>query len=1234
MGPVRRPDAVGSGNSATARAYYRAMGGLLKPGLLAAACAAGAGLWPGAPAGAAAGSPWSYFDKTHGLAENSVQAIVPDGDGGLWIGTRGGLSRYDGERWRVFTTADGLPDDDVHSLAAEPGGGLWVGAGGGFGRFVDGRWGRLGLPGAAGDQRGRVAVVTDRAGVTWLGHTGGLLRYDRAAGALEPVAELAGNHVSALLADRQGSVWAAAGGDLWRNEDGSWSLAHAAASLPSGPVTSLLEDSRGTIWCGGQRGVSEYDGSSWRAARFGPQIPVAAATALAEDGEGRVWVGTAAGAGYSDGYEWQWFDSRSGLPADEILALAADPNGSIWIGTPRGLARHDTAWAPILPAGEEIVPLPPLLLGRDGRIFAGAERGLVVIEGRFAEAYGPRERLDGRVRCLLEDREGSLWVGTDQGLVRFDGGVREQHLPELKTEHVAREWGAVEAVRVVVCDRHRGLMGREVTALAEGADGALWVGTTGGLSRLRDGAWECLEEPAELVRRGVTALAFDRDGRLWAGTADGLWELDGERWRRHGRAEGLPADSVTALLADRAGLLWVGTPRGVGRRHGDGWVTFTARQGLVSDRVLTVFEDARGRLWFGTQEGVAYLADGLWGAFGEQDGLAAPRVEAVAEAGGAIWLGGAGGVRRHRPDRAPPQTRVKNPPLGPVSTPFYLFEFVGADLESPPARLRYSWRVDGGPWSGWSAETLASVPDLANGRHLFEVRSLDAELNPDPTPAVAAFEVNTGQFDLELVAAAFGPLYASLHEFYASDADFEQRPPGRVTVRSRYDRPLRVKIGAFIAGLMDFPTDTVVTVPPGEAVVVPLRVELSERALELEKTESRQLRLTLQYALQGERKEFESTLAVSVVEKHGMVWDDPERIGLYVTHLDEAVERFARDTVAAFREEERTAIVYDNLLRAMELFDALSAHGVRYLPDPDNPYGGIVPGRPTLDIVRLPRETLRARAGDCDDLAVLYAALLQNIGIDTALVDVTDHVFVMFDTGLTARSLGQLARDPSLLHVDARGRVWVPVEVTLVGKPFGAAWESAAATLASRKFGVIEIKEAWRKYAPLRPRAPAPDIVAPPADGVRPLFAEDLRRQEEALTSPRMRELAQRLAADPADAVAVNALGVLLARRGYLGRAAAHFERVIALLPGFAGGYGNLGNVLYEQGKYQEAVRRYEQSLAREERAEILVELALTWCELGKFDLARERYRRAMEIGGETPTGGTDAAGAPAAGGP
>jgi ligand-binding sensor domain-containing protein/tetratricopeptide (TPR) repeat protein len=1168
-----------------------------------------------APSRCASFSPWTYLNKTHGLAENTVQALARDPDGGIWAGTRGGLSRYDGAGWRTFTAAEGLPDNDVHSIFLEPGGRLWVGAGAGFGHIESGTWNRLGLPSAQG-QGGRVSVVTDRDGAIWFGHAGGLLRFDSAAGSLAPVPQLAGNAVSALLVDREGRLWAGLDGELRRHESGDWSAMGVADGVPPGRVTALLEDARGGIWCGTETGVAEFDGGAWRTYGSRDGIPAAAVTSLAEDGEGRIWVGTRRGAGYYDGYEWFWWDARSGLPADEVLSLLADPNGSVWLGTTRGLARFDTSW--VLPetlGSEEKPPRAPLFVSRAGKVYVATDAGFLERgAGRSGEYFGKREGIGARVTAFAEDGEGDLWVGTTGGLYRFrDGSIDEFLPPEPRQEFYVPREGVTEVRKVRDCDRRLGLKDELVTALAADPEGGVWVGTNRGLSHLRDGAWRCLED-TPLAAAAVTAIASDPRSGLWVGTADGLWTLGEGGWTRFDRPAGLAGDAVSSLLVDRRGALWVGTDRGVSRREGTGWVTITTRDGLVSNRVRTIFEDGRGRLWFGTVEGVSCFDGELWSSFGQQDGLPSPRITAVAEVAGHLWFGSDEGVAVHRPDRAPPGTRIRNPPVGPVGTPFCLFEFAGSDLETAADGLRYSWRLDGGPWTPFAPEPLVTVSDLANGRHTFEVRSLDRGLNADPSPASVTFEVNTGLFDLELVEATFEPLYASLYQFYATDAEFGRRPVGRLRVRSKYDRPLRVKVSAFLADLMDFPTDTVVTIGAGETVEVPLRIELNDRVLDVEKNETRQVRVTLQYTLGGERKESESTHAVTLVEKHGMVWDEPERIGLYVTHLDEAVERFARETVRGFREDERTAIVYDNLLRAMELFDALGVYGVRYLPDPENPYGGIVAGRPTLDVVRLPRETLRSRAGDCDDVAVLYAALLQNIGIDTALVDVTDHVFVMFDTGLKLREGRQLARDPSLLHVDGRERVWVPVEVTVLGQSFTEAWKTGAATMKSRPFSVIEMKEAWKKYAPLRPRTPAPDLVAPPREAVLGLFAEDLRRQEEELTSPEVKRLQQRVAADPGDAAAVNGLGVLLARGGYLGQAAARFSRVIELLPAFAGGYSNLGNILYEQGKYQEAVKLYEESLRREERPQVHVELALTWCELGDFAQAREHYRRAMAL--------------------
>ena len=570
-------------------------------------------------------------------------------------------------------------------------------------------------------------------------------------------------------------------GDLWRAEQGAWEMARAADALPSGPVTALLEDSRGVIWCGGERGVAEYDGSSWRAARFGADVPVAAATALAEDGEGRVWVGTRAGAGFSDGYEWTWFDARSGLPADEVLALAADRNGSIWVGTPRGIARFDTSWSqPAAARREGVGPRAPLLGGRDGALYLGAGRGFVVQRGVAFETVGPREGLDARVRVFAEDAEGNLWVGTDQGLVRYDGSVREQHLPEVQTVYVQREWGATEAQKVVVCDRYRGLTGAEVTALAVDAEGGLWVGTARRPQPPARRGVELPAEPGEAARGACRVGAAGRPARRALGrhrrralgargggvapprAGHRARRGRGDRPARRRRRPALGRDEPRGSAAGRA-------------RPGSRW---TRGRASISDRVLALFAERGGRLWVGTEEGVSCLDGGLWGVV-RRAGRPAVAARRLDRGGRRPRL-----VRRRRGRRRPPP-RPR----------------AAADPDQEPARgagrravlpLRVRRRRPGDPAAracatpgastaargrAGPAETLGTVTELTNGRHEFEVRSLDGELNADPTPAAVAFEVNTALFDLELVEAAFGPLYASLTSSTRATPGSRRPPP-------------------------------------------------------------------------------------------------------------------------------------------------------------------------------------------------------------------------------------------------------------------------------------------------------------------------------------------------------------------------------------------------------------------------------------------------------------------------
>jgi ligand-binding sensor domain-containing protein len=1197
------------------------------------------GMLPGVSPASASFSPWTHFDRTSGLVDNTVQAVVLDGDGRLWVGTRGGVSRFDGEKWLSLTSADGLPGNDINSIFVDPEGQVWMGSPRGFGLYRAGKWSRLGLPEANDGER--VAVVADVEARIWFGHAGGLMRYDGSGGELYEVPEFEGVAVTALLSARNGDLWAGTREGPRLFDGTSWESFAAGDGLAPGAVTTLVEDSRGNIWCGTRGGLSEYDGIGWTAYGERDGLPNLHVTALAEDRQGRIWVGTKGGAGWYDGYEWIWLAREEGIPSEVVLTLCADRNGSIWIGTSHGLTKYDTSWARLPFLGDdEMIPRAPLLQSREGSVFLGADKGFLAKSGRQVEYLGPRESVEGKAGLFFEDSEGTIWVGSDRGLYLYaEGDVRHISPPEYTSEMINLDHGAYEMREKRVYDLYNGLKDEEVTALWGTGEEMMWVGTGKGLSRYEDGQWDLLEEYDDLGKGRITALAGKGD-IVWAGTPDGLWALRDEQWEKVPRALGSRGGSVRALTVDREGNLWIGTDHGARRWDGENVQVFGTAEGLIGEKVEAIFADQAGTVWFGTEAGVSKFDGSHWSSFSQTDGLHANEITSIVGIGSELWFGSEEGVTLYRPDRAPPDTRVKNAPQGVVGATTFLFEFAGSDFETPPHRMRYSWRLDDGEWSPFTARSMVTVTDLVNGSHTFAVRSMDLGLNVDWSPAIVVFEVDTGLFDLELVEAEFNEIFASLAQFYAVDEDYRKRPVGLVRVKNRYDRPLRVKVGVFIPGLMDFPTDHIVTMPPAEVTSVPLRIELNDRVLGLEKNTTRQVLLTMQYSLRGELKESASTHPVTILEKHSMAWDDPERIGLYVTHLDEMVEKFSRSVLRQFRRDEEEAIIYDVLLRGIEIFDTLGVHGVRYIADPDNPYSGLTASRPVADLIRFPRETLQLKTGDCDDVAVLYAALLQNVGIDTALVDVFDHVFVMFDTGLKRRQAGQLARDPVLitsgaggravllddgagggspdakvLYVDGEENIWIPVEVTILGESFTEAWRRGGKEMRERPFAIIDVNKAWRRYAPLRLPGGTAEVAVPTRGEVWRLFEKDLKLQQINLVSRDVNDFLDRLEKDPGDMQALNGLAVLLAKAGFLRQAAARFQRVIEEDSSFAGGYSNLANVFYEQERYEEAIEKYLRALEIEpSNPEVHVELALTYCEIGEFSPARAHYRLAMEL--------------------
>ncbi|KJV28754.1 hybrid sensor histidine kinase/response regulator [Luteibacter yeojuensis] len=211
---------------------------------------------------------------------------------------------------------------------------------------------------------------------------------------------------------------------------------------------------------------------------------------------------------------------------------------------------------------------------------------------------------------------------------------------------------------------HEGLPSSKVNAVAQDAQGFLWVGTASGLARF-DGV--SFTTPAlgtgghALPPMPVTTLLVDGGGRVWMGGAElGLARYDPAtgafvHWR-----DGVGDGDVRALAQGRDGSLWVGTARGLDRIDGEGGSLGHHDVGTVH----ALQADGDGRLWVGGERGVAIIEpDGQASPAPFGDGPV-PRVLGIDLRRGDAMLATAGGLYRRaadgtfRRDRRVPATPV------------------------------------------------------------------------------------------------------------------------------------------------------------------------------------------------------------------------------------------------------------------------------------------------------------------------------------------------------------------------------------------------------------------------------------------------------------------------------------------------------------------------------------------------------------------------------------------------
>ncbi len=345
-------------------------------------------LWVGTRVGLFRRDGERFVDETgrSGLTRKPVWAIQGDGDGNTWFASfGGGLARLTGGVFSTFTAKDGLTSNMIAAIYEDRERDLWLGTeGGGLNRLRDVTFSTLSTRDGLGCNQ-VVPVAEGRVGTIWIGtNGGGLTRYKD--GRFTTLTRRDG-----LPEDNVWSLHAGPSGDLWlgtwnagaaRYRDGRFTYYTKANGLAGNRVFGILEDRAGDVWfsCNGA-GISRLHGG--RIVNYGlaEGLPSANVRALHQDRQGRLWVASGGGVSRFEGGRFVTLTTRDGLPHNYVLAIHESPDGTLWFANFGG----------------------GVSLYRNGRFAAITERqGL------------PSDVVFG----VLEDGDGNLWVSTNQGIAR------------------------------------------------------------------------------------------------------------------------------------------------------------------------------------------------------------------------------------------------------------------------------------------------------------------------------------------------------------------------------------------------------------------------------------------------------------------------------------------------------------------------------------------------------------------------------------------------------------------------------------------------------------------------------------------------------------------------------------------------------------------------------------------------------------------------------------------------
>ncbi|HTF06241.1 MAG TPA: two-component regulator propeller domain-containing protein [Bacteroidia bacterium] len=732
-----------------------------------------------------------------GLAQSQVQTIFQDEKGYLWMGTYGGLSRYDGKSFANYSKEDGLLDNRINCIVEGPNMALYFGTLGGINKFnahananggqektftsiaLKPELSKNQVTAMAVDKQGNLWLCTDGMGVcryngvsfeyfneknglindyvrtvcidkngnAWFGTRGGICYYDGKQFVKIDPSIAQPHNVSQIIKDKDENLWFCTYGEgIFRYDP--------LAALKSGPETftnytekdglilnwirSATQDASGNFWFASKSGVSKFDGNTFlnfnkSNGLFYPNI-----NTVMQDKEGKVWFGTdGKGVMKFTGETFVNFTTHDGLSSDIIMDVTEDSQNNRWFCTyGNGVCKQDP------------------------------------VTKKFTN-YTIADGLNNNVvwTCVA-DNNNNLWFGTSDGVCRYDG---KRFIPLLDS-----------------------LPAKIVYSIYQDSQGNMWFGTTAGVSLYDGKSCRNFIYGKDNIGRNIRCILEDDQHNMWFASSNGVYKYDpkgasGETFVNYTTENGLSDNNVVTIVQDRMHNLWIGTSNGIThydpsaalRPGGKVFSGISIDEKYSANNVNFMLLDASQHLWLGTNNGIYELNTEAYSADQKADfkhytnyeglrSLECNQNAAYQDHDGNLWFGTSDGILKYSssgnesvykdPEPLTHITSVRlflqptdwsafSDSVDPVTQlplnlsidykkKYLTFDYIGISLNNPGA-VRYRFMLEGfdQDWSPPTDATFATYSNLPHGKYTFKVIACNKDNVWNTVPATFSFEI-------------------------------------------------------------------------------------------------------------------------------------------------------------------------------------------------------------------------------------------------------------------------------------------------------------------------------------------------------------------------------------------------------------------------------------------------------------------------------------------------------------